>query len=142
MDSQQATAWLSEPRFRPFQDATKGDHDAAVALYVWHADLTAACFGVVQHFEVILRNAIDQTLADGQGQQPLKDTWLMDFDTLQPGGIKQVITAVERLERGADSIGRRNNTRLRGVAMSRKAAEGGSGWASEDVFAGSSAGVA
>lgn len=120
MDSQQATAWLSEPRFRPFQDATKGDHDAAVALYVWHADLTAACFGVVQHFEVILRNAIDQTLADGQGQQPLKDTWLMDFDTLQPGGIKQVITAVERLERGADSIGRRNNTRLRGVAMSRK----------------------
>jgi hypothetical protein len=100
MDSQQATAWLSEPRFRPFQDATKGDHDAAVALYVWHAELTAVCFGVVQHFEVILRNSIDQTLADGQGQQPLKDTWLMDFDTLQPGGIKQVITAVERLERG------------------------------------------
>jgi hypothetical protein len=100
MDSQQATAWLSEPRFRPFKDAANGDHDAAVALYIWHADLATACFGVVQHFEVILRNAIDRTLGDGQPQEPLKDTWLMDFDTLQPGGIKQVITAVERLERG------------------------------------------
>ena len=100
MDSQQAIAWLSGPRFRPFQDATSGDHEAAVALYVWHAELATAAFEVVQHFEVILRNAIDAALADGQPQEPLKETWLMDFDTLQPGGIKQVITAVERLERG------------------------------------------
>jgi hypothetical protein len=100
MDSEQAIAWLSGPRFQPFLDATNGDHNASVDLYMWHAELSAACFGVVQHFEVLFRNAIDQTLADGQPQEPLKDTWLMDFDTLQPGGIKQVITAVERLERG------------------------------------------
>jgi len=67
---------------------------------IWHAELATACFGVVQHFEVILRNAVDAALGGSQPQQPLKDTWLMDFDTLQPGGIKQVITAVERLERG------------------------------------------
>lgn len=100
MDSQQATDWLSGPRFRPFQDATNGGHDAAVALYVWHAELVAAAFEIIQHFEVILRNAIDATLGSTQPQEPLKDTWLMDFDTLQPGGIKQVITAIERLERG------------------------------------------
>jgi hypothetical protein len=62
MDSRQAFAWLSGPRFRPFQDATNGDHEAAVALYVWHAELAAASFEVVQHFEVIPRNAIDSTL--------------------------------------------------------------------------------
>jgi len=101
MDSRQAATWLSGPRFRPFLDAANGDHEAAMALYVWHAELAVACFGVVGHFEVMLRNAIDGTLGDGQPQEPLKDTWLMDFDTLQPGGIKQVIVAVERLDKGA-----------------------------------------
>lgn len=102
MDPRQASAWISGPRFQPFLDAAGGDHRAAVALYVWHAELAIACFGVVHHFEVILRNAIDAVLGDGQPQQPLKDTWLMDFGTLQPGGIKHVITAVERLERDAE----------------------------------------
>lgn len=100
MEPQQASAWLSAARFEPFLVATDGDHLRAVALYDWHAETAAACFGMIHHFEVLLRNAIDGVLGEDQPQQPLKETWLMDFDVLQPDGIKQVIVAVERLEKG------------------------------------------
>ena len=76
------------------------DHIRAVALYDWHAEITAACFAMVHHFEVLVRNAIDGVLGEGQAQEPIKDTWLMDFGVLQPDGVKQVILAVERLEQG------------------------------------------
>lgn len=100
MDATQAETWLSSARFEPFLRETGDDHARAVALYDWHAQIAAACFGMVHHFEVLLRNAIDSVLGDGQPQAPIKDTWLMDFDVLQPDGVKQVIVAVERLEQG------------------------------------------
>lgn len=100
MEEHQAKAWLSAARFEPFLVASDGDHGRALELYDWHAEISAACFGMVHHFEVLVRNAIDGVLGYGQPQQPIKDTWLMDFDVLQPEGIKQVIVAVERLEKG------------------------------------------
>jgi hypothetical protein len=99
VDEQQARAWLSEPRYARFLDAA-GDHERAVALYEWPAELTIASFGLIHHFEVLLRNAIDEALGAGQPQAPIKDTWLLDFEILQPDGIKQAIIAIERLERG------------------------------------------
>jgi hypothetical protein len=81
-------------------DAASGDHERALALYDWHAELATASFGMVHHFEVLVRNAIDAVLGDGQPQDPLRDTWLMDFSVLHPNGVKQVIVAVERLDRG------------------------------------------
>jgi hypothetical protein len=63
-------------------------------------DSTVASFGLIHHFEVLLRNAIDGAIGAGQPQTPIKDTWLLDFEILQPDGIKQVITALERLEKG------------------------------------------
>jgi hypothetical protein len=100
MDEQQARAWLSEPRYARFLDAVDGDHKRAMALLEWHAELTVASFGLIHRFEVLLRNAIDDVLGEGQPQTPIKDTWLLDFEILQPDGIKQVIVAIERLERG------------------------------------------
>lgn len=100
MDGHQTQAWLSAARFQPFLDAADGDHLRALALYDWHGETAAACFGMVHHFEVLVRNAIDGVLGDGQPQKPIKDTWLMDFNVLQPEGVKQVIVAVERLEKG------------------------------------------
>jgi hypothetical protein len=58
VDEQQARAWLSEPRYARFFDAAGGDHARAVTLYEWHAELTVASFGLIHHFEVLLRNAI------------------------------------------------------------------------------------
>lgn len=92
--------WLSAARFAPFLNAAEGDHSRALDLYDWHTELTAASFEVIHHFEVILRNAIDGVLGEGQPQEPVTETWLLDFDTLQPAGIKQAIVAIERLERG------------------------------------------
>jgi len=100
MEEQQARAWLSEPRYARFLDAANGDHERAIALYEWHVDLSVASFGLIHRFEVLLRNAIDGVLGEGQPQAPIKDTWLLDFEILQPDGIKQVIVAIERLERG------------------------------------------
>ncbi len=93
-------AWISAARFAPFLNAAGGDYERAVDLYDWHAELTAAGFEAIHHFEVIVRNAIDGALGEGQPQAPLKETWLLDFDLLQPGAIKRVIVAIERLGEG------------------------------------------
>jgi hypothetical protein len=100
MDEHQARSWLSEPRYGRFLEAVGGNHERAVALYEWHTRLTVASFGLIHHFEVLLHNAIDGAIGAGQPQTPIKDTWLLDFEILQPDGIKQVITALERLEKG------------------------------------------
>lgn len=100
MDERQARNWLSEPRYARFLEAAEGSHERAMALYEWHARLTVASFGLIHHFEVLLRNAIDSALGASQPQAPIKETWLLDFEILQPDGVKQVITAIERLEKG------------------------------------------
>lgn len=93
-------AWLSAARFAPFLNAAAGDHVRALEIYDWHAELATASFEAIHHFEVIVRNSIDGVLGEGQPQAPLKETWLLDFDTLQPGAIKRVIVAIERSEKG------------------------------------------
>jgi hypothetical protein len=110
MNEWQARRWLSEARYARFRDACRGDHVSTVRFYEWHAALSMASFGLIHHFEVLVRNAIDGTLGAGQPQAPIKETWLVDFDTLRPDGIRQVITAIDRLER------RRDVTRGRVVA--------------------------
>lgn len=100
MDEQQAVDWISAARLAPFMDAADGHHERAVELYEWHARLAGACFETLHHFDVLVRNAIDAELGRFQPDRPLRDTWLMDFNILQPEGIKQVIVAVERLEKG------------------------------------------
>ena len=97
MDSGQVSAWISAPRFAPFVEAAGGDRERALALYKWHGELAAACFGAMHHFEVLVRNAIDSELAQGDPESPLTATWLLDFDILRTDGVKQVIVAAERL---------------------------------------------
>jgi hypothetical protein len=92
--------WISAARFAPFLNAAEGNYALAPDLYDWHAELASASFAAIHHFEVIVRNAIDDVLGEGQPQEPLRKTWLLDFDTLQPGAVKQVIVAVERAGSG------------------------------------------
>lgn len=100
MNEQQARAWLSEARYARFRDACGGGHRSAVDLYEQHAVLSMASFGLIHHFEVLVRNAIDAELGQGQPQTPIKGTWLCDFDVLRPDGIRQVVSAINRLQRG------------------------------------------
>lgn len=100
MTEKQAHGWLSQSRFAPFLAVCDGDHEAAVELYERHARVGAAAFSLIHHFEVLVRNAIDDVLGFEQPQAPISRTWLLDFETLRPDGVKRVITAIQRLEKG------------------------------------------
>lgn len=100
MESHRIAGWISASRLGPFLDAVDHDIDAALELYDWHARTSAACFLAMHHLEVLVRNAIDGELGKQHPDEPLTQTWLMDFDVLRPDAVKQVITAVERLEKG------------------------------------------
>jgi hypothetical protein len=103
MDAKRIASWISESRLQPFVDAAGGDLDAALDLYGWHARLSAACFHAMHHVEVVLRNAVDGQLGKDHPDEPLTQTWLMDFAVLRPDAVKQVITAVERVGKGSGS---------------------------------------
>jgi hypothetical protein len=100
INERQAIAWLSEARYDRFREACGGDHASAIDLYEWHAVLAMASFGLIHHFEILVRNAVDGRLGEGQPETPIKDTWLVDFGVLQPLGIRRVIDAIGRLGRG------------------------------------------
>jgi hypothetical protein len=94
----QASAWISDLRFRSFLTATHGDHHKAVALYMWHARMHAASFRTVHHFEVLLRNTVDARLGAGQPNAPLSSTWLLDPAVVQPEGLRVVRQVTRRLK--------------------------------------------
>jgi hypothetical protein len=45
----------SPKRLAPYLEETGGEHDKALALYVWNARISAAAFEALHHVEVILR---------------------------------------------------------------------------------------
>lgn len=97
MDAQQVSRWISDARFSPFLEAADGRHEHAIALYRWHAEISAACFETMHHFEVLLRNTIDHRLGRGQPDRPLSETWLQSDRVLTSKGLEQVDRAVARL---------------------------------------------
>lgn len=54
--------WFSQARMRPYLREANDDHKIALDLYKWNAELSAACFEVMAHLEVLIRNAIDDCL--------------------------------------------------------------------------------
>lgn len=54
--------WLSSPRYERYLRTAGGDHDRAVALYLWNSRVAAAAIADVGHLEVALRNAYDREL--------------------------------------------------------------------------------
>lgn len=100
MESERTAEWISVARLEPFLKGADGNLHAALDLYHWHARVGAASFLTMHHLEVLVRNAIDAELGKEHPDEPLTQTWLMDFDVLRPDAVKQVIVAVERLERG------------------------------------------
>lgn len=54
--------WFSQERMRPYLREANDDHEIALELYQWNAELSAACFELMAHLEVLIRNAIDDRL--------------------------------------------------------------------------------
>ena len=101
MNPDQAKRWLSEARFRNFLNATEGEHDSAVALYVWNAEISAAFLGTLHHVEVLLRNAIDRQFPETQPGHRISicsaSVWLTDPAVLEERGREKVNEAIARL---------------------------------------------
>ena len=65
--SSKPPAWvagvLSLPRLAPYLNASCGDADAAMRLYWWNVEISAAFFGPLHCVELALRNALHARLA-------------------------------------------------------------------------------
>lgn len=103
MRPDQVAAWLSDGRFQAYKEACDGDHDRAVALYNWNAEISAAFMEVLYHLEVLLRNAVDRRFLQSDPDQCLTvcrpEVWLCDPDVLTDESRERVNDAICRLER-------------------------------------------
>lgn len=54
---------LSPERLSTYLAAAHGDHAAALRLYVWNTDISAAFYGPLQALEIVVRNAFHRELA-------------------------------------------------------------------------------
>jgi hypothetical protein len=99
MRSSQVGKWITPPRFAPYLAEVDGHHDAAVALYVWNARISAAAFETLHHVEVLLRNAVDAQFVPNDATASLSDTWLEDPALLNEDSRKRVRQTVNRIMR-------------------------------------------
>ncbi len=99
MKPAQATQWITEARFAPYLAEADDDHDRAVALYVWNAQVSAAMFETLHHVEVALRNAIDAQFAPVIASAPASSTWLCDLTILNEPSRGRVEETVARIGR-------------------------------------------
>ena len=58
---------LSPERLSTYLAAAGGDHAAALELYVWNTQISAALYGPLQALEIIIRNAFHRELATVYG---------------------------------------------------------------------------
>jgi hypothetical protein len=54
---------LSSDRLSTYLAAANGDHAAALRLYVWNTEVSAALYGPLQALEIVIRNAFHRDLA-------------------------------------------------------------------------------
>lgn len=90
---QEVIEGLSVARMRPYLDRCNGNRKAALNLYRWNGELTAAVQTVLGNTEVILRNAIDSQLqAWNRAQIPGANSWLLE----DPASPLRSLTAYKR----------------------------------------------
>jgi hypothetical protein len=101
MRPDQVDAWLSGVRFHAYAQACDGNHDRAVALYNWNAEVSAAFLEILYHLEVLLRNAIDGrfpvTPADHCLSICVHEAWLCDPSILTEESRSKVNDGITRL---------------------------------------------
>jgi hypothetical protein len=95
----QATIWITEARFDPYLAEARGDHEHAVALYVWNAQVSAAMFETLHHVEVLLRNAIDAQFEPVVPSAEAQTTWLGDSTILNEASRLRVAETIQRIRR-------------------------------------------
>ena len=93
---------LSLPRFEPYVRTCEGDETAAVRLYGWNVDVSAAFYSALHCLEIVLRNALHDELKFHYA----RSNW---WTAAQPAGegANLITDAYRRLNR---TIGRAPNS--------------------------------
>lgn len=82
---------MSTARFTTYLDVA-GTEQRACQLYTWNTAVSAALYGPLQAVEVVLRNAVHQSLSATHGQR-----WFKDGTVLRPPDVREVDSATQRL---------------------------------------------
>jgi hypothetical protein len=97
MNPSQASTWITEPRFAPYLRAAESDHELALALYVWNAQISAAALETLHHVEVLLRNTVDAQFQPLDHAAAPQTTWLEDPSLLTTKSRERVTETIERI---------------------------------------------
>ena len=111
---------LAPERLGPYRAACGGDLAAAVALYEWNANVSAALGETLGHVEVLLRNAMHDALTTWSAHDFGEPRWY-----LNPGSVltvraeNEIVVARDRATRDgrAETPGRRRRADLRLLAV-------------------------
>lgn len=76
--ARRARKLFGQPRFVGYLKASGNSTLAAVELYEWNAAISAACWEVLGHVEVAIRNAMVSKLAERHRRRTLPGSWLDD----------------------------------------------------------------
>jgi hypothetical protein len=91
---------LSPERLRSYREATAGDLARAIELYEWNCAISAALLEVLGDVEVIVRNALHDSLTVWHARSPLGGEWYDNaHGQLSAPAVFQIAAARERLEK-------------------------------------------
>ncbi|MBU2669813.1 Abi family protein [Actinoplanes bogorensis] len=94
------TQRLSPERLRPYAIAVGGDLAASLDLYSWNTEISAALAATIGHVEVILRNAIHESLTVWSAREFSEPKWYLDAGhLLQARAIDDIRVAQRRAVR-------------------------------------------
>jgi hypothetical protein len=89
VSSSQIQGFVSHPRFAGYLAAAEsGEH--AVELYRWNTLLSGAFYELLQHTEVVMRNAMDREMRFYAAAQGIEGSWLDAQSLLTPRMIERV----------------------------------------------------
>lgn len=89
VSSSQIQGFVSHPRFAGYLAAAEsGEH--AVELYRWNTLLSGAFYELLQHTEVVMRNAMDREMRFYAAAQSIEGSWLNAQSLLTPRMIERV----------------------------------------------------
>ncbi|NJP65184.1 Abi family protein [Streptomyces spiramenti] len=95
---------ISPDRMSPYLAACGGDATAALALYRWNSNISAAFFEPIGHLEIMLRNALDAQLVARQERRGRATEWYIDQQVpLSSRARADIAQARDRAGRGGTS---------------------------------------
>ena len=93
---------LSRDRLQPYLAATRGDQAAAIQLYGWNSQVSAAFYESLHYLEIGLRNAMDQQLTSWAAAIGAAQPWYVDPAVpLTPPTRRKIAEARDFATRGA-----------------------------------------